>query len=143
MVAQKTTKTTRNLPGTKLEDWNYPDSDVDCHLMIQKLISKNHADIDTILEEPMQFHPSLWKYYQLKYILVLIYRQVCLQLDELFCMLLQECSTKSCPEMKASEWVYLCAAHTEPSSCSAIDYILHTLESASTLLNAGAVGPKE
>ena len=65
-----------------------------------------------------------------------------MQLDELFCLLQQECNAKTCSEMKASEWVYLCAAHSEPSSCSAIDYILHTLESSSTLLNSDSIGPK-
>ena len=60
-------KMTRNLPGIRVEDWKHPNSDIDCQLMIQKLISKDPSDMDQILEEPMQFHPSLWKYYHLKF----------------------------------------------------------------------------
>ncbi|KAI9350894.1 Mob1/phocein [Obelidium mucronatum] len=52
-------------------------------------------------------------------------------------MLLPECRPEcaDCQEMKAGEWQYLCAAHPSPQPCSAIDYIIHTLDSTTALLN--------
>uniref|UniRef100_A0A6U6A1S7 Uncharacterized protein n=2 Tax=Guillardia theta TaxID=55529 RepID=A0A6U6A1S7_GUITH len=39
--------------------------------------------------------------------------------------------------MKATdEWMYLCAAHKQPQECSAIDYIIHTLDGTCALLNS-------
>ncbi|KAL8824555.1 MAG: hypothetical protein Q9170_008122 [Blastenia crenularia] len=37
------------------------------------------------------------------------------------------CSKDTCPEMRASEWQYLCAVHDPPKACYAIDYCNHTL----------------
>ncbi|KAG1252187.1 hypothetical protein G6F68_011900 [Rhizopus microsporus] len=37
--------------------------------------------------------------------------------------------------MKADGWLYLCAAHPSTQSCPAIDYIIHTLDGATVLLN--------
>ncbi|RXW21573.1 hypothetical protein EST38_g4266 [Candolleomyces aberdarensis] len=56
----------------------------------------------------------------------------------------QECTRQSCPEMKAGEWLYLCVAHGNEGSmeqCCAIDYILHTLDSATALLNSPRAFP--
>lgn len=44
------------------------------------------------------------------------------------------CSAATCPEMRASEWQYLCAVHDPPKSCAAIDYCCHTLDWAATTL---------
>ncbi|KAG8945003.1 hypothetical protein FRC04_001258 [Tulasnella sp. 424] len=57
-----------------------------------------------------------------------------------------ECNRTTCPEMKAGEWLYLCVAHgTGPSAtmeqCCAIDYITHTLDSATALLNSPRAFP--
>ena len=46
------------------------------------------------------------------------------------------CSVDTCPEMRASEWQYLCAVHEPPKSCSAFDYINHTLDWAGNLLTS-------
>ena len=35
-----------------------------------------------------------------------------------------------------SQWVFLCAAHRTPRECPALDYTLHTLHGASSLLNS-------
>ncbi|KNZ73619.1 Mps one binder kinase activator-like 4 [Termitomyces sp. J132] len=44
--------------------------------------------------------------------------------------------------MKAGEWLYLCVAHgTDGNQCCAIDYILHTLDSATALLNTPRAFP--
>ncbi|KAG8906288.1 hypothetical protein FRB99_007157 [Tulasnella sp. 403] len=57
-----------------------------------------------------------------------------------------ECNRSTCPEMKAGEWLYLCVAHgAGPSAtmeqCCAIDYITHTLDSATALLNSPRAFP--
>jgi hypothetical protein len=80
----------------------------------------------------------------------------------LITMLQQECTRASCPEMKAGEWLYLCVAHGNEGAmevglsfgstaaqllifvqqqCCAIDYILHTLDSATALLNSPRAFP--
>ncbi|OAX40582.1 Mob1/phocein [Rhizopogon vinicolor AM-OR11-026] len=62
----------------------------------------------------------------------------------LITMLQQECTRVSCPEMKAGEWLYLCVAHGNDGAmeqCCAIDYILHTLDSATALLNSPRAFP--
>lgn len=46
------------------------------------------------------------------------------------------CSSVTCPEMRASEWQYLCAVHDPPKSCCAIDYCCHTLDWASNILTS-------
>ena len=46
------------------------------------------------------------------------------------------CSQATCPEMRASEWQYLCAVHEPPKSCCAIDYCCHTLEWAADTLTS-------
>ncbi|TFK23027.1 Mob1/phocein [Coprinopsis marcescibilis] len=56
----------------------------------------------------------------------------------------QECTRATCPEMKAGEWLYLCVAHGNEGSmeqCCAVDYILHTLDSATALLNSPRAFP--
>ncbi|RMZ07347.1 hypothetical protein D0860_05158 [Hortaea werneckii] len=51
------------------------------------------------------------------------------------------CSAQTCPEMRASEWQYLCAVHDPPKSCSAIDYCCHTLDWAATTLTSSKMFP--
>lgn len=51
------------------------------------------------------------------------------------------CSPTTCPEMRASEWQYLCAVHDPPKSCSAIDYCCHTLDLAATTLTSSKMFP--
>lgn len=46
------------------------------------------------------------------------------------------CSSMTCPEMRASEWQYLCAVHDPPKSCCAIDYCCHTLDWAANTLTS-------
>ena len=46
------------------------------------------------------------------------------------------CSSATCPEMRASEWQYLCAVHEPPKSCCAIDYCNHTLDWAANVLTS-------
>jgi hypothetical protein len=51
------------------------------------------------------------------------------------------CSPGTCPEMRASEWQYLCAVHDPPKSCAAIDYCCHTLDWAATTLTSSKMFP--
>ncbi|CAD0088458.1 unnamed protein product, partial [Aureobasidium mustum] len=51
------------------------------------------------------------------------------------------CSAATCPEMRASEWQYLCAAHEPPKSCCAIDYCCHTLDWCATALTSTKLFP--
>ena len=46
------------------------------------------------------------------------------------------CSAATCPEMRASEWQYLCAVHEPPKPCCAIDYSCHTLDWAAYILTS-------
>ncbi|KAL4820104.1 Mob1/phocein [Aspergillus spinulosporus] len=46
------------------------------------------------------------------------------------------CSAHTCPEMRASEWQYLCAVHDPPKACCAIDYCCHTLDWATNILTS-------
>ncbi|KAJ7686208.1 Mob1/phocein, partial [Mycena rosella] len=80
---------------------------------------------------------ACWKYEQL--------RRLAQDLSHpLITMLQQVCTRTTCPEMKAGEWLYLCVAHGNDGAmeqCCAIDYILHTLDSATALLNSPRAFP--
>lgn len=43
---------------------------------------------------------------------------------------------KTCEAMNADDWMYLCASHGEEKQCCAIDYIIHTLDGTTALLNS-------
>ena len=51
------------------------------------------------------------------------------------------CSAMTCPEMRASEWQYLCAVHDPPKPCCAIDYCCHTLDWAANILTSTKTFP--
>lgn len=51
------------------------------------------------------------------------------------------CSAASCPEMRASEWQYLCAVHDTPKACCAADYCIHTLDWAGDILTSVKLFP--
>ncbi|KLT45303.1 Mob1/phocein [Cutaneotrichosporon oleaginosum] len=70
-------------------------------------------------------------------------RRIPIDATPLITQLLQLCSRDTCPEMKAAEWQYLCVAHGGDSTdtCCAIDYILHTVDSTTALLNSSNYFP--
>lgn len=79
---------------------------------------------------------DVWLYEQL--------RRLSHDLSHPFVVSLQEaCTRETCPEMKAGEWLYLCAAHAtaNETECCAIDYITHTLDGAVALLNSSRYFP--
>ncbi|KXJ92284.1 Mob1/phocein [Microdochium bolleyi] len=51
------------------------------------------------------------------------------------------CSSATCPEMRASEWQFLCAVHEQPKSCCAIDYCCHTLDWAANVVTNPKIFP--
>ena len=51
------------------------------------------------------------------------------------------CSASTCPEMRASEWQFLCAVHEPPKSCCAIDYCCHTLDWATNIVTSQKIFP--
>ncbi|TAQ84401.1 hypothetical protein B7494_g7266 [Chlorociboria aeruginascens] len=51
------------------------------------------------------------------------------------------CSATTCPEMRASEWQFLCAVHEPPKSCCAIDYCCHTLDWATNIVTSQKIFP--
>jgi hypothetical protein len=51
------------------------------------------------------------------------------------------CSASTCPEMRASEWQFLCAVHETPKSCCAIDYCCHTLDWATNIVTSQKIFP--
>lgn len=51
------------------------------------------------------------------------------------------CSATTCPEMRASEWQFLCAVHEQPKSCCAIDYCCHTLDWAANVVTDPKIFP--
>ncbi|KAJ7053323.1 Mob1/phocein [Mycena amicta] len=92
---------------------------------------------EEVAEKKVEVDEACWKYEQL--------RRLAQDLSHpLITMLQQVCTRSTCPEMKAGEWLYLCVAHGNDGAmeqCCAIDYILHTLDSATALLNSPRAFP--
>ncbi|WWD21494.1 hypothetical protein CI109_105980 [Kwoniella shandongensis] len=65
-------------------------------------------------------------------------RRIPIDLTPFLTSLLPICTRESCPQMKADEWLYLCVAHGGGGTeeCCAVDYILHTVDSTTALLNS-------
>ncbi|CAG8514915.1 6325_t:CDS:2 [Gigaspora margarita] len=112
----KPTPVRRNRPGTKFEDaYQFPHITLDKYESafalqeyLQSLIRTNKEDIDLLVELPPGHEEDTWQYEHL--------RQLCLELNYLVIQLEAECNRQSCPEMKADEWMYLCAAHPNPTN---------------------------
>lgn len=79
--------------------------------------------------EPVDRH--LWLYELCRFLVM--------KANDLLCAFFSDnppCSASTCPEMRASEWQYLCAVHDPPKSCCAIDYCCHTLDWAANILTS-------
>ncbi|KAF9085212.1 hypothetical protein BGX23_009879 [Mortierella sp. AD031] len=134
-----TTSTTdtpqRNLPGTKDESlYQWPQRPLESiesafalREYLQSLIRQDPHNVDLIISLPSGQDENAWIYEQLC--------QICLELNYLIVHLEPECTPEVCPEMRAEEWMYYCATHPTPRECCAIDYLTHTLDGASALLN--------
>ncbi|CAO3623852.1 unnamed protein product [Cunninghamella echinulata] len=125
MTDTSTTILRRLYPGSQLEntfDWPFETLD-----NLDSFLIKDCNDIKYIVELPDSVDKQVWQYEHL--------RQVCLELNLLVVALEHKCTKEICPEMKADGWLYLCAAHPSTQTCPAIDYIIHTLDGATNLLN--------
>lgn len=111
-------------PHVAFEDLESP-----CSLQeyLQDIVRRYPQDIELLLRVPEAQASDVWLYEHL--------RQLCLELTYLVVQLMPECTSESCPDMKANECVFLCAAHETPQGCCAIEYIVHTLDGATSLLN--------
>ncbi|KAG0169796.1 MOB member 4, phocein [Apophysomyces sp. BC1034] len=125
----------RLYPGSRLEStfaWPWEpldalESSFNVQEYLQQLIRSDKSNVTGLVDLPEGVDKEVWQYEHL--------RQVCLELSLLVVALESECTKENCPEMKADGWLYLCAAHPSTQSCPAIDYIIHTLDGATLLLN--------
>ncbi|TFY82893.1 hypothetical protein EWM64_g1107, partial [Hericium alpestre] len=120
-----------SIPGRKGEKESLLDSNQSETTSTEDKESGEEGKGDVVVD------PACWAYEQL--------RRLAQDLSHpLITSLQQECTRQTCPEMKAGEWQYLCVAHGNDSnmeSCCAIDYILHTVDSATALLNSPRAFP--
>lgn len=93
---------------------------------IQELIRNDSSNVERIIDRPAQIDLNTWKYEHV--------RQFVLELNLLATSLKDICSRDSCPVMKAADTEFLCAAHKSPTNCSALDYMLHNLDQATSIL---------
>jgi hypothetical protein len=128
-------KLRRNRPGTKRSElWNWNQEEYSnisgpfaVQEYIQELIRSDPGEIQKIIEPPTDVDISVWQYEHM--------RQFILELNLLVVHLEEVCTNVTCPKMKATdEWLYLCASHKTPQECSAIDYMTHTLDHATALM---------
>ncbi|ORZ36037.1 Mob1/phocein [Catenaria anguillulae PL171] len=125
----------RNNPGTKWADFyssyatvtQLEDSPFGYQDLLQQRVRDHRNEPELLVSVPVGGDPLVWQYEHL--------RQFCLELSAFVIALNPECSSTTCPQMKANEWQYLCAAHSTPQNCCAFDYIVHTLDGACGLLN--------
>ncbi|KAJ3899470.1 mps one binder kinase activator-like 4 [Lentinula edodes] len=149
---------------TQLPSLSSLDSAFQLQEYISLVIRKDVHDVDRIIsipsipgkEDGKGVDENCWIYEQL--------RRLAQDLTHPLITALQvECTRQTCPEMKAGEWLYLCVAHGNESTshsssssengsggpgggmmmeqCCAIDYILHTIDSATALLNSPRAFP--
>ncbi|KAL8637937.1 MAG: hypothetical protein Q9228_004851 [Teloschistes exilis] len=89
-----------------------------------------------LVKEPDGIDPLLWLYELCR--LLVVYE------NDIIVAFFNEsppCSKDTCPEMRASEWQYLCAVHDPPKACCAIDYCTHTLDWAANQLTSSKIFP--
>lgn len=82
----------------------------------------NAESAHTLAKGPEGVDPLLW--------LLELCRLLVIKTNDILVAFFNEsppCSKDTCPEMRASEWQYLCAVHDPPKACCAIDYCNHTL----------------
>ena len=95
-------------------------------------VSLTHETAMLIATPPTNVDRSLWLYELTRFLTQ--------HANDLLVALLTKidpaCSAASCPEMRASEWQYLCAVHDTPKACCAVDYCIHTLDWAGDVLTS-------
>ena len=62
-------------------------------------------------------------------------RQFILELNLLVVQLLGVCTREKCKQMTAgNDYMFICAAHQDNKDCSAIDYMIHTLDNVTAMI---------
>ncbi|KAI1914141.1 hypothetical protein LOZ53_002015 [Ophidiomyces ophidiicola] len=100
------------------------------------IIPISHSIARQLAEPPEGIERSLWLYE--------LCRFLTMKVNNIIIAFFAEnppCSAQTCPEMRASEWQYLCAVHEPPRPCCAIDYSCHTLDWATNILTSPKLFP--
>jgi hypothetical protein len=63
-------------------------------------------------------------------------RRTLLDLGSLVVELQLECTKDTCPTLNVPGGSFLCAVHSAPSNCCAIDYIIHTMDGGTSMLTS-------
>lgn len=96
----------------------------------------NRESAQLIASPPQGVDRALWLYELCRFLI-----SKCNDLIVGFLFDTPPCSAQSCPEMRASEWQFLCAVHEQPNSCCAIDYCCHTLDWAANTVTSQKIFP--
>lgn len=139
--ASEVEQTRRNIPGTTLRElytWApFSLEDSDGPFGIQEYIQQSQRlypdEILKLVKCPEDQDENVWVYEQL--------RQFLIDMNQIVVILAPVCTSSSCPKMIASKYEFLCAAHGKPQECSAIDYVIHTLEGFQDMLNEKEMFP--
>ncbi|KAI9865224.1 MAG: hypothetical protein M1813_002544 [Trichoglossum hirsutum] len=94
-------------------------------------VALNRDTSDILATPPTGVDPGLWLYELTRFLTIKLNTVVVALFNDS-----PPCSSATCPEMRASEWQYLCAVHDPPKSCCAIDYCCHTLDHAAGILTS-------
>ncbi|KAI1874777.1 uncharacterized protein JN550_002206 [Neoarthrinium moseri] len=141
-------------PGTKSEDMAagpplVPLNELDSAFQLQEHLAASHYHYTKSNTVPMTRHTAsqlaqpppgvddtLWLYELCRFLIM-----QCNSLIVGFLFDTPPCSQATCPEMRASEWQFLCAVHDQPKSCCAIDYCCHTLDWAANVVTNPKIFP--
>ncbi|KAH9908793.1 Mob1/phocein [Xylariomycetidae sp. FL2044] len=141
-------------PGTKAEDMAagpplVPLNQLDSPFQLQEHLAAlhyhhtassttpiNRATAAQLAQPPPGIDRTLWLYELCRFLIA-----QCNGLIVGFLFDTPPCSSVTCPEMRASEWQFLCAVHEQPKSCCAIDYCCHTLDWAANIVTNPKIFP--
>ncbi|TGJ82992.1 hypothetical protein E0Z10_g5776 [Xylaria hypoxylon] len=141
-------------PGTKAEDMAagpplVPLNELESAFQLQEHLAALHyhhtasnttaitrAAAAQLTQPPPSIDRTLWLYELCRFLIA-----ECNSLIVGFLFDTPPCSSATCPEMRASEWQFLCAVHDQPKSCCAIDYCCHTLDWAANVVTNPKIFP--
>ncbi|KAI1095883.1 Mob1/phocein [Rostrohypoxylon terebratum] len=141
-------------PGTKAEDMAagpplVPLGELDSAFQLQEHLAALHYHLTSsnttpitratavqLATPPPGIDRTLWLYELCRFLIA-----QCNSLIVGFLFDTPPCSSTTCPEMRASEWQFLCAVHDQPKSCCAIDYCCHTLDWAANVVTNPKIFP--
>ncbi|KAJ2850703.1 hypothetical protein IWW36_001672 [Coemansia brasiliensis] len=125
-MSVKETRQRMNLPGMREEEcfwWANEASEEAGHEYIQSQLRQGRFDLAQLLDKPSGISQSDWIFSHM--------RQILIELGYYLAQLHNECTSQTCPVMRANETTYYCAGnHGHPRPCSAISYAVHTLDFA-------------